>query len=189
MTYWDDVMGDYMARKTETPYDLLLGRKTYDIFAAHWPYADDEMAHTLNRATKYVATRTLDSGTWNETVLLKGDAATTVAELKQQDGPDLQVHGSSNLLQTLWRNRLVDQFNVWTFPVLLGNGKRLFGDGIAPAGLRLLESVTSTTGVIIASYERAGEVPPDRSNPRNPPTPSSSAAPTWSEALAGAGAN
>jgi dihydrofolate reductase len=159
-TYWDDVMGQFMGKKMDKPYDLLLGRKTYEIFAAHWPYiTDDPMADKLNRATKYVASRTLDEVTWNGSVLLKGDAEEAVPALKQQDGPDLQVHGSSNLLQTLLQNDLVDELGVWTFPVLLGKGKRLFHDGTAPGGLRLVESVTSTTGVVVASYERAGEVP------------------------------
>ncbi|GAA4994656.1 dihydrofolate reductase family protein [Actinopolymorpha pittospori] len=159
-TFWDDVMGQAIAKEFDPPTDLLLGRKTYEIFAAHWPYiSDDPIADQLNNATKYVASRTLDEVTWNNAVLLKGDAGDAVAELKHQDGPDLNVQGSSDLLQTLLRRDLVDVFNIWTFPILLGPGKRLFGEGTTPGGLRLLDSVTSTTGVTIAKYERAGEVP------------------------------
>lgn len=159
-TFWDDVMGQAIAREFEQPNDLLLGRKTYEIFAAHWPYiSDDPVADKLNSATKYVASRTLDEVTWNNAVLLKGDAGDAVAEVKQQDGPDLNVQGSSDLIQTLLRRDLVDVFSIWTFPILLGTGKRLFGDGTTPGGLRLVDSETSTTGVTIATYERAGEVP------------------------------
>lgn len=160
VTFWDDVMGRVMAEEFEQPYALLLGRKTYEIFAAHWPYiSDDPVADRLNSMTKYVASRTLDDVTWNGATLLRGDAGDAVAELKRQDGADLQVQGSSGLLQTLLRRDLVDRFNIWTFPVLLGHGKRLFGDGTTPAGLRLAQCETSTTGVVIARYERAGEVP------------------------------
>jgi len=160
VTYWDELMGDVGASMVDKPYALLLGRKTYEIFAAHWPFiTDDPMADTLNQVPKYVASRTLNEVTWQGSTLLKGDAATAVAALKQEDGPDLQVHGSSDLLQTLWQHNLVDEFTVWTFPVLLGKGKRLFGDGTAPGALRLVESVTSTTGVVIAKYERAGDIP------------------------------
>jgi dihydrofolate reductase len=159
-TFWDDVMGQAIAREFEQPNDLLLGRKTYEIFAAHWPYiSDDPVADKLNSATKYVASRTLDEVTWNNAVLLKGDAGDAVAELKQQDGPGLNVQGSSDLIQTLLRRDLVDVFSIWTFPILLGTGKRLFGDGTTPGGLRLVDSETSTTGVTITTYERAGEVP------------------------------
>jgi dihydrofolate reductase len=160
VTFWDDVMGQTMAKAVDKPYELLLGRKTYEIFAAHWPYvADDPIADWLNTMTKYVASRTLDEVTWNGSQLLTGDAGDAVATLKQQDGPDLQVHGSGALLQTLLRHDLVDEFTVWTFPVLLGSGKRLFGPGTLPGGLRLVECATSTTGVVIAKYERAGDVP------------------------------
>ncbi len=160
VTYWDDVMGQAMGKLFAEPYELLLGRKTYEIFAAHWPYVTgDPVADALNSMTKYVASRTLAEVTWSGSVLLQGDAAQAVAALKQQDGPNLNVQGSSNLLQTLLAHDLVDDFSVWTFPVLLGRGKRLFADGTQPAGLRLTESQTSTTGVVITRYERAGEVP------------------------------
>jgi dihydrofolate reductase len=158
--FWDDVMGQVMGAAFGTPDDLLLGRRTYEIFAAHWPHVtDDPVADALNRMTKYVASRTLDQVTWQGSVLLRGDAGDAVAALKREDGPNLQVQGSAGLLQTLLARDLVDELSIWTFPVLLGSGKRLFGDGTRPAGLRLLSSQTSTTGVVISTYERAGDVP------------------------------
>lgn len=162
-TFWDDLMNQAMAKEFEKPYELLLGRRTYEIFAAHWPYVTgDPIADALNTMTKYVASRTLKEVTWRGAVLLDsetGDAGDAVAALKRQEGPDLQVQGSSLLLQALLARDLVDEFTVWTFPVLLGSGKRLFGAGTVAGGLRLAGSVTSTTGVVIARYERAGDVP------------------------------
>jgi dihydrofolate reductase len=156
--YWDEPMGEWMGEFMGAPFDLLLGRKTYEIFAAHWPHARDEPgAEQLNAATKYVASRTLRSLDWENSQLLDGDVADAIARLKEQDGPDLQVHGSSDLLQTLLRHDLIDEFRVWIFPVVLGSGKRLFGDGTLPAGLELVESKTSTTGVVSLTYSRAGE--------------------------------
>jgi dihydrofolate reductase len=140
------------------PFALLLGRKTYEIFAAYWPQAGDQPgAAELNAATKYVASRTLDSVEWANSVLLEDDAAEAVARLKDADGPEIQVHGSSDLIQTLLANQLVDEFRVWIFPVALGSGKRLFGAGTTPAGLELVDSKTSTSGVLVATYRPAGE--------------------------------
>src|SRR5919204_3233604 len=145
--YWDETMGQWMGEFMGKPFDLVLGRKTYEIFAAHWPHARDEPgAEQLNTATKYVASRTLESADWENSQLLEGDVADAIAWLKEQDGPELQVHGSSNLIQTLLQHNLIDEFRVWIFPVVLGRGKRLFGDGTVPAGLELLDSKTSTTG-------------------------------------------
>ena len=159
VTFWDEVMGAAMGEGFGEPFELLLGRKTYEIFAAHWPYIDnDPVADMLNGVTKHVASRTLDTVKWNASNLLDGDAATAVARLKGTDGPPLQVQGSSDL-QTLWRHDLVDEFMVWTFPVVLGNGKRLFEPGAPPRGLRLIDSRTSTTGVLIATYQPSGDVP------------------------------
>jgi dihydrofolate reductase len=157
--YWDDVMGQVMGAAMETPYDLLLGRKTYEIFAAHWPHAGDDnpAATSLNAAHKYVASRTLDHAGWGPATLIR-DVPAEVAKLKAQDGVEIQVHGSSDLLQTLLKHDLVDELRVWTFPVLLGGGKRLFGDGIAPGGLKLVGSTVATSGVIIATYKRAGAI-------------------------------
>lgn len=156
--YWDDQMGQIMAEFMGRPFELLLGRKTYEIFAAYWPRSTDPTADVLNSARKHVASRTLRSVDWNNSTLIKGDVATYVAELKKQSGPEIQVHGSGGLVQTLLKNDLVDEFHVWTFPVVLGSGKRLFADGAIPAGLKVDAVKTSTTGVVIASYERAGAI-------------------------------
>ena len=159
VNYWDGVMGEVMGEAFTRPFDLLLGRKTYEIFAAHWPHATDEPgAEQLNSATKYVASRTLEAVEWENSILLEGDAAEAVAQLREQDGPEIQVHGSSNLIQTLLEHHLVDEYRLWTFPVVLGTGKRLFADGAIPRGLKLVDSKVSTTGVVIATYERGGEV-------------------------------
>ena len=159
VNYWDDLMGQDMGEIMAKPFDLLLGRKTYEIFAAYWPHAsEDQGGGPLNRATKYVVTNTLERADWQPSHLIKGDVVTQIRRLKEQDGPELQVHGSSNLLQTLIKHELVDRYNLKTFPVILGRGKRLFGDGAVPAGLRLVTSKTSTSGVIIATYEPAGAI-------------------------------
>jgi dihydrofolate reductase len=160
VNYWDEKMGKIMDEaSTNVPFDLLLGRKTYEIFAAHWPHADDAMAERLNGARKFVASRTLKSLDWQNSTLLEGDVAQAVAALKEQEGPEIQVHGSGNLIQTLLKHDLVDEFRVWIFPVVVGKGKRLFAEGAMPGGLKLTETQTSTTGVVISYYERAGEIP------------------------------
>jgi dihydrofolate reductase len=156
--YWDDLMGQVMGESMSRPFDLLLGRKTYEIFAAHWPYATDPAAEALNNATKYVASRTLDAVEWQNSSLLEGDVAEAVARLKEEDGPEIQIHGSGNLIQTLLQHDLVDEYRLWIFPVVLGSGKRLFADGALPRGLKLVDSKTSTTGVLIATYAHRGEV-------------------------------
>jgi dihydrofolate reductase len=159
VNYWDDEMGQVMGEAMGKPFDLVLGRKTYEIFAAHWPHATDEAAaKPLNDATKYVASRTLSSLEWANSVLIEGDLAEGVTAIKQQDGPELQVHGSSNLIQTLLRHNLIDEFRLWTFPVVVGPGKRLFADGTVPSGLKLVDSRISTTGVVIGTYVPAGEI-------------------------------
>jgi dihydrofolate reductase len=158
VNYWDDVMGQTMA-ESSGPHELLLGRKTYEIFAAHWPHVSgDPMADQLNSVPKHVASRTLARVDWNNSTLIAGDVADYVAGLKHRDGPDIDVHGSAGLIQTLLANDLIDVFCVWTFPLLLGAGKRLFGDGTIPAALRVTDTRMSTTGVIITSYERAGAI-------------------------------
>jgi dihydrofolate reductase len=159
VNYWDETMGEFMGAATSEPFDLVLGRRTYDIFAAHWPHAsEEEGAKTFNDATKHVASRSRPELAWSNSVLIEGDAADGIAALKQQDGPELQVHGSGNLIQTLLRNDLVDEYRLMVFPVVLGSGKRLFADGTVPAGLRLVDSTVSTTGVMIGTYEPAGEI-------------------------------
>jgi len=159
VNYWDEMMGQIMTEFMARPFDLLLGRKTYDIFSAHWPFAKDEPgADQLNNARKYVASRTLHMVGWNNSSLIKGDVAEEVAKLKQEDGPEIQVHGSSDLIQTLLKHNLIDEFRVWIFPVVIGHGKRLFDQGTRPSGLKLVDSKTSSTGVILATYEPAGEI-------------------------------
>ena len=141
------------------PFDLVLGRKTYDIFAAFWPNAsDDAGGKPLNDATKYVASRSQPTLAWGPSVLIDADAAEGVAALKEGNGPELQVHGSGNLIQTLLRHNLIDEFRLWVFPVVIGSGKRLFADGTIPAALNLVDSKVSTTGVVIGTYEPAGEI-------------------------------
>jgi dihydrofolate reductase len=157
--YWDERMGEVIGATMSHPFDLVLGRRTYDIFAAYWPRATEAGAKPLNDATKYVASRGRPTLDWAPSVLIEGDAAEGIAALKRSDGPELQVHGSGDLMQTLLRHNLVDRYRLWTFPVVIGSGKRLFADGTVPAGLRLVDSTVSTTGVVIGTYEPAGEIP------------------------------
>ena len=141
------------------PFDLLLGRRTYEIFAGYWPTAPDEArGKPLNDATKFVVSRSSPSLDWGPAELIDGDAARAVADLKETDGPDLQVFGSGNLLQTLIPTGLIDEYRLMTFPVTIGTGKRLFADGTVPATLRLAGSSVSANGVVIARYEPAGEL-------------------------------
>jgi dihydrofolate reductase len=156
--YFDDVLGQQIGEAMSKPFDLVLGRKTYEIFAAHWPFDEGPIADAMNAATKHVASRTLDGVDWAGSKLIEGDVPTAVRSLKEADGPELQVLGSSDLLQTLLANGLVDEFRLWIFPVIAGSGKRLFGDGAVPAGLRLVSSSTSGSGVIVATYEPEGEI-------------------------------
>ncbi len=156
--YFDDTLGQQIGEAMAKPFELVLGRRTYEIFAAHWPYDEGPIAERLNGVTKHVASRTLKSLDWANSKLIEGDVAEAIAKLKEEDGPELQVQGSSNLLQTLLENGLVDEHRLLIFPVVAGSGKRLFGDGARPAGLRLTSSASSPNGVLIATYERAGEV-------------------------------
>jgi dihydrofolate reductase len=159
--YFDDFLGKVMDEQMSKPFDLLLGRKTYEIFAAHWPYvktSEDPIAAGINNAKKYVASKTLIKLDWRNSELIKGDVAKGVKKLKEQDGPEIQVHGSGNLIQTLLKHDLVDELWLKIFPITLGRGKRLFAEGTIPVGFELLESASSPGGVIIASYVRSGEV-------------------------------
>jgi dihydrofolate reductase len=159
VNYWDDQMNQVMAEAMSVPFDLLLGRKTYDIFAAYWPNAPEEAgAKPLNDATKYVASRSQPALDWSPSVQIEGDAAQGVSAIKEGDGPELVVFGSGNLDQTLMRHGLVDEYRLWVFPVVIGSGKRLFADGTIPSGLKLVDSRVSTTGVVIGTYEPAGEI-------------------------------
>jgi dihydrofolate reductase len=158
--YWDetiDISGSGFDGKDR---ELVLGRKTYEIFEAYWPYqpADNPIAHTLNADRKHVASRTLTNLQWNNSTLLRGDVAAAVAALKSEPGLDLQIIGSGNLIQTLQAASLIDQYHVWTFPVVLGRGKRLFEAGAKAGALRLVASQTSKTGVVMSTYVPAGEI-------------------------------
>ncbi len=159
--YFDDFLGKTMGEQMGKDFDLLLGRKTYEIFASYWPFADiknDPAAAGINRATKYVVSKSLAQVDWKPSVLINGDAAAEIRKVKEDNGPELQVHGSSNLIQTLLRHELVDELRLEIFPVTLGGGKRLFAEGTIPASFELLEGRMSPSGVIVANYSRAGEV-------------------------------
>ena len=159
VNYWDDHMGQVMEEATSRPFDLVLGRRTYDIFASFWPHAsEEEGGGPFNRATKYVASRGRPDLEWDESVLIDWDAAEGVAALKAEDGPELQVHGSGDLIQTLLRHDLVDRFRLWVFPLVIGSGKRLFAGGTMPAALKVIDSTISTTGVVMGTYAPAGEI-------------------------------
>jgi dihydrofolate reductase len=160
-SFWDELMGGSMSGFDGKDRELLLGRKTYEIFEAHWPYqpSDDPTAQALNSARKHVASRTLKSLQWSNSTLLGDDVGTAVAALKTQPGLDLQIIGSAGLIQTLQAASLIDEYNVWTFPVVLGQGKRLFEASATPQALRLVKTQASTTGVVMSSYVPAGEVP------------------------------
>ena len=160
VNYWDEMMGNIITASTLRADALLLGRKTYEIFAAHWPKVgdDDPVAAKLNGVPKYVASRTLREVTWNNSHLIEGDVAEAVARLKEQPGGEIQVTGSGDLIQMLMENDLVDEYVLWVFPVVLGQGKRLFGRGAVPGALKLVDTKTSSTGVVIETYERAGSI-------------------------------
>ena len=158
--YWDDFLGKIMGERMGRPFDLLLGRKTYDIFASYWPKIgnDNPAATGLNKAKKFVVSTKLTKPEWANTTVLKNNVVSEVKKLKEQYGPEIQVHGSGNLIQTLLKHDLVDEFRLKIYPVTLGKGKRLFAEGTIPVGFQLVESNTSPKGVIVASYIRAGEV-------------------------------
>jgi dihydrofolate reductase len=158
---WDEKMGEIIGEMFSKPFDLLLGRKTYDIFAAHWPYVekDDPIGPLFDRVTKFVATRNPDfKPTWQNSRTLGPDPVAALKELKQEDGPDLLTQGSTNFLKTLLAHGLVDEFKVSVFPVILGKGKRLFGDEARPMGLKLLSVQSSPSGVVATKYVPDGEV-------------------------------
>ena len=158
--YWDEMMGRVALEIHVAAGAVLFGRRSYEILGGYWPKIgdDDPMAAKLNAVPKYVASRSRPELTWESSTLLEGDVAEAVARLKEEDGDPVLVIGSSDLIQTLLERDLVDTFIVWTFPVVVGEGKRLFGAGAMPAGLRLTDTQTSTTGVTIATYERDGEI-------------------------------
>jgi dihydrofolate reductase len=153
-SYSDVILGQLLRQQMNKPFDLLLGRKTYDIWAPYWPQHPDVWPGA-NAATKYVASNTMTSGEWQPNVFLNGDVAEKVAKIKQTQGPDLNVWGSSNLLQTLIKHDLVDAFWLMIYPTTLGTGKRLFADGTIPMTFMVTESKVGSTGVIVVNYERA----------------------------------
>jgi dihydrofolate reductase len=153
----DEFMGRVMSEQMGGPFDLLLGRKTYEIFASYWPHHKAEDMG-INQATKYVASRHPMQFAWERSVQLDGDVVMAIMDLKAQDGPELQVHGSGNLIQTLLKHDLVDELWLKIFPITLGPGKRLFAEGTIPAAFKLIDSKVSPKGVIIANYQRAGRV-------------------------------
>jgi dihydrofolate reductase len=157
--YFDPKFGEIMTEWTKRAGAFLLGRKTYEIFADSWPKSidpADEIATALNTRPKFVASRTLDKINWNNSILLKGDVAQEVAKLKSQEGGEIQVHGSGNLIQTLLQHDLVDTLRIWQFPVVLGTGKLLFGAGTIPRSFHLVDTQLNTTGAVLHVYERSG---------------------------------
>jgi dihydrofolate reductase len=155
--FFDEFAGEVMGEQMSKSFELLLGRITYDIFASYWPHHGADWPG-VNETKKYVASHTAIKPEWNNTVLLKDDVGSKIKRLKEENGPDLQVHGSGNFIQTLLKHDLVDEFWLKIFPVTLGSGKRLFADGTNSAAFQLTDSKVSPQGVIIANYKRAGEV-------------------------------
>jgi dihydrofolate reductase len=156
--YFDEFLGNVMSEQMGHPFDLLLGRKTYDIFAGYWPQQTDEAGAAINKSTKYVVSHQPVKSDWKTTVHIGGDVAGEIRKLKSGNGPELQVHGSGNLIQTLLKNNLIDELWLKTFPVVLGSGKKLFAEGAVPAGFSMEKTSVSPSGVVVASYKRAGEV-------------------------------
>lgn len=159
--FWDAGMDLSAAGFDGKDRELVLGRKTYEIFEAYWPYQaeDNATARTLNAAKKHVASRTLTSLQWNNSSLLGRDIVSAITTLKSQPGHDLQIIGSGNLIQTLQAASLIDEYNAWVYPVVLGCGKRLFENGARPCALRLVASTVSKSGVVMSTYVPAGDVP------------------------------
>ena len=155
--YSDDVLGTVMKKQMNLPFDLLLGRTTFEIWAPYWPHHADEWPGVMS-ATKYVASNTMTSHEWQPSVFLGGDIVEKVSKLKQQPGPDLHVYGSANLVQTLMKHDVVDAFWLKIYPLTLGSGKRLFAEGTIPAAFKVTESTVSPSGVILVNYERAGAI-------------------------------
>lgn len=162
VNFWDETMGGIMDKQMERSETLLLGRKTYEIFAAHWPNVTDEndsVARKLNTMRKYVVSRTLKTADWTNSTLISHDVPASITRLKQEPGGEIHVSGSGNLIQTLLKHDLVDEFDLWVFPVVIGTGKRLFGEGTMPGAFQLKDAKTASTGVAIYRYERAGKIP------------------------------
>lgn len=155
--YFDEFAGKVMSEQMKLPFELILGRKTYEIFASYWPHHSEGWPG-INSAKKYVVSHSQMQLGWSNSILIKGNVVEKIKKLKQQDGPDLKVWGSGNLVQTLMKHDLVDEFWLKIFPITLGTGKRLFAEGAIPAAFKLSSSEVSLGGVIFAKYERTGEV-------------------------------
>ena len=169
MLFSDEAGGEALGKIMSGEFDLLLGRRTYEIFAAYWPYAgDNPIAKAFNKAAKYVVTHSLDRFDWVNSHPVGGDAVDGIRRLKASDGPELHIWGSGELLQTLIAADLVDEFRVWIYPVVLGKGRRLFEKGLPPRGLTLVESRRTTTGVLLNTYRPAGPLPWGSHDPENP---------------------
>jgi dihydrofolate reductase len=156
--YWNEELERTMGESMSRPFDLVLGRKTYEIFAAHWPNIEDAENEPLNQATKHVASTTLEELEWQNSKLIEGDVPEGIRALKGEDGPELQVHGSANLIQTLLEHRLVDEFRLIIYPLVLGTGRRLFDGGTVPEGLEMAKSQVLSNGVIVATYRSGAEI-------------------------------
>ncbi len=169
MPFGDRVLGEVIGETIAGEFDLLLGRRTYEIFAAYWPnHGDDPIGKAFNRATKYVVTRSLDRFDWERSQRLAGDAVEAVRRLKAAAGPELHVWGSGELLQTLIAADLVDEYRLWVAPLVLGAGRRLFENGVPPRGLTLVETRSTTTGVLVNTYQPAGPLPRGSAQPETP---------------------
>lgn len=155
--YFDDFSGKAMSKQMKQPFSLLLGRKTFEIFASYWPQHEDVWPG-INEATKYVVSNTLTSSDWHNSVILKGNVVEEIKKLKAGEGPDLKIYGSGNLSQTLLKNDLVDELWLKIFPITLGKGKRLFAGGTIAGAFKLIESKASPSGVIFISYRRSGKI-------------------------------
>ena len=151
----DELMNSIMTRFMNAPFELLLGRITYDIFASYWPHAttDLEVAEPFNRTKKYVVSHKLFEPSWKNSFCITGDVVTQIKKLKQEDGPDVWVYGSGNLIQTLLKHRLIDRMHLWIHPITIGEGKRLFAEGTQAENFKLVDSQTGATGIIFATYE------------------------------------
>jgi dihydrofolate reductase len=156
----DEMMGSVLSKFMNTPFELLLGKFTYDIFASYWPNAktDHEVAEPFNRTKKYVVSRESFEPSWNNSFCITGDVAAQIKKLKEEDSPDLWVWGSGNLIQTLLKEHLIDQMHLWIYPITIGKGKKIFAEGTQPENFKLVDSKISTTGVIFATYEPAGSL-------------------------------
>ncbi|WP_395377568.1 dihydrofolate reductase family protein [Marinicella sp. W31] len=152
--YWQEVMQQVMTEAMADPYDILLGRKTYDIFASHWPSvnSDNPVSEIMNNAQKYIVTSSQEDLSWNNSIPVQGEIPTEIAKLKQQDGPLLQIHGSGQLIQALLKHNLIDELRLWTFPVTVGGGKRLFESGSIPTRFELIKTEPCANGVIMSIY-------------------------------------